>query len=155
VRYLPPVDLGPDTLMCNDEVLVLRPVHPLSDFQWSDSSTDSVRNITAAGTYLVKVLSDECLIEDTIEVEFVDCPGFSPNILTANGDGLNENLVFENIDNRTWSIEIFNRWGQRVFFSEHYRNDWDGKNLSDGIYYYKLSSTELNKVVKGWVRTVR
>ncbi|HET9487304.1 MAG TPA: hypothetical protein VFO54_07720, partial [Chryseosolibacter sp.] len=88
VRYLPPLDLGPDTLMCDDEVLVLRPIHPLSDFQWSDSSTDSVRNITATGTYRVRVLSDECPIEDTIEVEFIDCPGFSPNIITGNGDGL-------------------------------------------------------------------
>jgi gliding motility-associated-like protein len=141
--------------MCNQEVLVLKPFHPLNDFEWSDDTSDSVKTISTSGTYQLRVLSEQCIVEDTIEVTFIDCPGFSPNILTMNGDGLNDRLIFENIENRIWSLEIFNRWGERVFFSEHYLNDWDGEDLSDGIYYYKLSCEDLNEVVKGWIQTVR
>lgn len=72
-----------------------------------------------------------------------------------NEDDLNDKLAFENIDHLIWSLEIFNRWGERVFFSGHYRNDWDGKDVAEGVYYYKLTCRELNKVVKGWVQTIR
>ena len=103
----------------------------------------------------MKVLSDDCMIDDTVTVERHDCPGFIPNIITPNGDRHNEYFVFENIENRSWSLAVFNRWGKMVFFSENYLNDWRAEDLVDGVYYYKLYSTQLDKQVRGWVRVVR
>jgi gliding motility-associated-like protein len=59
-----------------------------------------------------------------------------PNILTPNGDGLNDIFVIRNLlvyDYR--KIVIFNRWGKAVYTSEGYNNDWDGKGVSDGVYF--------------------
>lgn len=148
VNYLPPVRFGADTLLCYGEVLVLDASHPVKSYSWSDNSTDPVKHISTSGNYGVRVVSADCTIGDTIEVSFIDCPGFVPNVITANGDGLNEALVFENIENRTWSLEIYNRWGHPIFFSERYRNDWHARGVSNGIYYYRLQSA--TKVVKGW-----
>lgn len=37
-------------------------------------------------------------------------------------------------------LRIFNRWGNEVYFSAGYRNDWDGtyrgEPLPDGAYFY-------------------
>jgi hypothetical protein len=35
-------------------------------------------------------------------------------------------------------LTIYNRWGTIVYQSEDYQNDWDGGNVSDGVYFYVL-----------------
>lgn len=83
--------------------------------------------------------------------------GFSPN-----GDGINDLFVIENLENypnnRIW---IFNRWGNKMFESSPYLNDWDGsapfgqistgKLPPNGTYYYILELGDGNKARKGWV----
>jgi hypothetical protein len=36
------------------------------------------------------------------------------------------------------TLQVFNRWGELVFESMDYRNDWVPSELSDGVYYYIL-----------------
>jgi len=36
------------------------------------------------------------------------------------------------------TLIIFNRWGEKIFESDNYQNDWDGEGLSDGVYFYVL-----------------
>ena len=94
-------------------------------------------------------------MSDEIVVDFKDCPGFLPNVITPNGDGYNDRLVFENIDLRSWSLRVVNRWGEEVYYSKAYHNQWDGSGINDGLYYYHLFSSELNKHVRGWVHVMR
>ncbi|MHA4895109.1 Ig-like domain-containing protein [Pedobacter sp. PWIIR3] len=54
--------------------------------------------------------------------------GFSPN-----GDGINDFFVVENALGKTINLEVFNRWGNRVYRSKDYKNTWDGKT-TEGIY---------------------
>ena len=66
--------------------------------------------------------------------------------LTLNGDGINETWVIYNIENHpNSSVRVFNRWGKEVFFSNNYKNDWDGryKDFKDSLpssasYYYQI-----------------
>jgi hypothetical protein len=37
-------------------------------------------------------------------------------------------------------LVVIDRWGRKVYSSENYRNNWDGGNLPDGTYYYKLDT---------------
>ncbi len=67
--------------------------------------------------------------------------GFSPN-----RDGVNDNFVITRPFNTNISLEIFNRWGNRVYMDENYQNNWGGRGnqpnrilgdeLPDGTYYY-------------------
>jgi gliding motility-associated-like protein len=92
------------------------------------------------GNYNVKVVTTDSLY--TSESNYVICfqpePPIIiiPNVLTPNGDGLNDIFVIRNLlvyDYR--KIVIFNRWGKAVYTSEGYNNDWDGKGVSDGVYF--------------------
>ena len=59
-----------------------------------------------------------------------------PNVITPNGDGMNDMLTIQNLmnwDNR--ALTIFNRWGGIVFKTDDYRNDWNGGGVSDGVYF--------------------
>jgi len=67
--------------------------------------------------------------------------GFSPN-----GDGVNDTFKITGLGNYdSHKLMVFNRWGNKVFQSENYRNDWDGywesKRLPNGTYFYLI---ELN-----------
>ena len=154
VNYVPDIFLGNDTTLCQGETLKLKPDYPFNEFEWSDGTTDSVKYVTAPGLYEVKTLSNDCLSQDSMKVDYLDCPGFVPNIITPNSDDYNEYFTFENIESRVWSLQIFNRWGEQVYYSAYYQNNWDGKDLPTGIYYYKLSSEGL-KTVNGWVHVYR
>ena len=56
---------------------------------------------------------------------------------------------------------IFDRWGEVVFTSNNYTNDWggidqrNGKQLPDGAYFYVLKIPSLNnQVIKGNINIV-
>jgi gliding motility-associated-like protein len=71
-----------------------------------------------------------------------------PNAITPNGDGLNEMLIFDFLDQNPDEypdneIIIFNRWADIVFQAKPYLNNWRGTNqqgkpLPHGTYYYIL-----------------
>lgn len=65
-----------------------------------------------------------------------------PNIITPNGDGVNDELKLES--SQELVLMIFNRMGNEVFRVAAKQITWDGTNaygraLPDGIYYYTLS----------------
>lgn len=79
---------------------------------------------------------------DTLQIIFeslVIPSGFSPN-----GDGVNDQFVIRGLEKYPEAkLSIFNRWGEKVWHKENYRNDWLGTNaenqpLSDDTYYYIL-----------------
>ena len=64
------------------------------------------------------------------------------NVLTPDGDGKND-LFAPYVDGElSYHIEIFNRWGEKVFTSDSKNNAWDGNNQKtgsacpEGEYYY-------------------
>ena len=99
----------------------------------------------------VEVTQDECL---TVYNEF------SPN-----GDGANEVFFIECIDQYPNNfLQVFNRWGTKVFEMKGYDNTWDGsstgratinadKNLPVGTYYYTLDPGDNGetKPKAGWL----
>jgi gliding motility-associated-like protein len=61
------------------------------------------------------------------------------NVFTPNGDGVNDFYEIPNLERYISNeLVVFNRWGERVFEATNYRNNWDGGNLPDGVYYYIL-----------------
>lgn len=77
------------------------------------------------------------------------------NVLTPNGDGYNDQLIFVNKGNIIGlQLAIVNRWGDRVYESNNYQNTWDGGNLGGGTYFYILKGQQENGddfYQRGWV----
>ncbi len=73
--------------------------------------------------------------------------GFSPN-----GDGKNDYFEIKGIDvDIAYQLMIFNRWGNVVYESKQYQNNWNGKDnqgkdLPDDTYFFMLSKD--NKLLK-------
>jgi gliding motility-associated-like protein len=81
-----------------------------------------------------------------------------PNVFTPNSDGINNLFEIKDLPENT-EVIILNRWGNVVFSSSNYQNNWDGKDTSgkelvDGVYTYKFK-TEIGEIGHGFVQILR
>lgn len=78
-----------------------------------------------------------------------------PNIITPNGDGLNEAFTLDQAlppdfcDAQFAGVSIFSRWGRQVYQSPARAFRWDGAGVG-GVYYYLVSFTD-GRRFKGWL----
>ncbi|MBR9776502.1 MAG: DUF11 domain-containing protein [Cytophagales bacterium] len=94
----------------------------------------------------------------SIEVKTI-LPLFIPNVFKPDGDGKNETFViraahrFERLE-----LVIFNRWGDIVYSSKDYQNNWYAEGLLPGTYYYQVKGVDFDKKekqYKGWVQVIK
>lgn len=108
------------------------------------------------GRYQPKVImrfnQDKCSTEATLPAIDVILHQDAPNIITPNGDGLND--VFVVSLTCPQRLQIFSRWGTKVYESAAYQNDWNGGQQPNGTYYYYLHMTD-GSTRKGWLQVQR
>lgn len=103
-------------------------------------------------TYTVTVTDNKgCVATDQITILVADrCPEsdddiFISNIISPNGDGVDDEIhvIAQGVRKIDW--RVFNRWGEMVFKSEHVTDGWNGyfRGLpgEDGVYVYYLKIT--------------
>ena len=87
------------------------------------------------------------------------------NAFSPNADGQNDVLQVkdENCDYPSFSLQIFDRWGNKVFETFDMKTSWNGKNknnqeLDPGVYVFKCvysTAVEESKTMAGNVSLVR
>ena len=83
-------------------------------------------------------LQTECDTSDnSIHFDGRPCQITVPNVITPNGDGYNDAFVPQlEGDFVSLEMEIYNRWGKRVYTQENTQElFWDAAGQSDGVYY--------------------
>lgn len=106
-----------------------------------------IYSVQESSTYIYSV-KDECLKEDwdTLKLIAKDCELYVPNIVTSNGDNVNDVFYIKNIDeNPGTSVSIMDRWGKKVYTSANYDNNWKPNDLNDGVYFYIVEPKEREK----------
>jgi gliding motility-associated-like protein len=92
---------------------------------------------------------------DTVTVFVEPCtePVEVYNIFTPNGDAHNETFFIKNLPANS-SLQIFNRWGSKVYSSSNYNNTWDGGRVPEGTYFYLLT-LPTKETLRGFVEIRR
>ena len=98
------------------------------------------------GLITATIFDGFCENIDSMLVSFKECTFFDiyvPNAFSPNEDGYNdvfEVFVPENLIVESYTIKIFDRWGNRVFSAKNIGEHWDGKldstDLENGVYVY-------------------
>lgn len=132
-----------------------------------NGSTNPNETLNTEGTYEVIIESCHSITHEFIEVtDYCGCKLIVPNAFSPNQDGLNDE--FGGIDNCNISyylLEIYDRWGKRLFKSEDINTKWDGtfKNefVKSDLYFYRIkytpataSSIVENKFIEGNVLVI-
>ena len=77
-----------------------------------------------------------------------------PNVMSPNGDHYNDYFTIANIEYWVNTLTIFNRWGQKVYETNNYKNTWRADENPDGTYYYVLTLKD-QREFKGHITVLR
>ena len=99
---------------------------------------------------LTTVSEYNCIDTLTKKLTITDYNLYIPNSFTpfSIDDNLNEIFRAYGIGIKTFKMEIYNRWGQRMFFSDSIEDGWDGisedgDQVPVGIYFYRIESENI------------
>ncbi len=124
------------------------------DFGDGNTSTQQNPNYTynGSGTYTVTLtVTNAAGCTDTITGIVNVLEGIIiPNVFTPNGDGNNDQFYIANSGMKEFQLEIYDRWGVKIFETTAPEIRWDGRSTSgqtcvDGTYYYILKAISPTK----------
>jgi gliding motility-associated-like protein len=123
-------------------------------YSWNfgDSNTSTSQNpnhtfTTGTYTVILTVTSGPCI--DTASVVIVVEDGLTleiPNVFTPNGDGSNDIFHIKSTGVKEISLQVFNRWGQKLYEFAGPKASWDGltpngSEVPEGTYFYFVKAS--------------
>lgn len=171
VNFEPPIDFVPAPVCLSlpdasaeftlaDDLSQLYPDQTLTwHWDFGDGNTDSTTASAISHTFdtwddfLVTLsLKDSNGCESAVShYVYVDGVVELPNVITPNGDGINDVLAIGNLNPALHNVlTVYDRWGRKVFEMENYKTyvkdgvlynpetGFTALDLSDGVYYYTL-----------------
>jgi len=169
----------PDSCLQSSISFSIATASPINQINWNfDDPTSGANNSSSdlnpshqfseIGTYQITATIDfDCFTQTiTQNISLFDCsdviipslPIVFPNVISPNDDGINDLFEIKNLPENT-DVLILNRWGNLVFSSSNYQNNWGGKDtsgkeLADGVYTYKFT-TKTGENGHGFVHLIR
>jgi len=147
--------LGNDTMICNDQQLMLPPfVDSSLHFVWTSFGSEAITSFDTTAKYIyvhdapglyIATVSNRCgTTVDSITIQNKFCNLWIPNVFTPNGDGVND--VVGPMGDLTavtnYTLTVYDRWGTVLFTSTNPYKGWDGKfngkAQTSGVYVYSL-----------------
>tara|TARA_B100000809_G_scaffold241084_1_gene263972 strand:- start:1512 stop:5150 length:3639 start_codon:yes stop_codon:yes gene_type:complete len=159
VNALPLIVASPDVTIKLGESTTLNAVGMSGLYTWSPPrGLDCPTCVTPTSTpeqtitYTVTVDSNGCIATDDVTVIVDnDIEIVIPNIFTPNGDGSNDIFTIAGTNIESVVVEIYSRWGQKVFGWNNVKGYWDGRTLSGseasaGTYFYIITVKGIDEV---------
>jgi gliding motility-associated-like protein len=141
-----------DTLLCINSSGVLQPVTGggLTSYLWSTGETTPSILVSQTGVYSVTGSNACHTYTDNAFVTTELCDFEAPNIITPNGDNVNELFLVTGNGMKSFNCKIFNRWGSLLYEYDTLLGSWDAKvkgvPVVDGTYFYLITATTLANV---------
>ncbi len=121
------------------------------------SAKSRIDNAAITDVYSVnlKVTNDKgCTKEIAFEIPVAEVKLFIPNVFTPptdpngyfriakvnDGSASGSEYIPIVLEYLRMELIVLDRWGRKVYDNSNYKNDWDGGNLPDGTYYYRLNT---------------
>lgn len=166
----PPSSDMPDTLYTTPgSQLIINGPEGFGLYDWTPANVVNSPNspsVTFTGTQsqlltVTAVHPDGCTVVDSVMIIVVDLT--IPNGFSPNADMINDAFVVPELDDLDGSLTVWNRWGDKVFETEHYENNWAGRcetvfcagkaDLPEGTYFYMIEVEEIT--FKGYITLKR
>ncbi len=129
-------------------------------YYWSPDVNGSIACVTCSATavsptvttdyIVVSYNSSYCKVQDTVTVIVdVNCGDFFiPNAFSPNDDGLNDVINVHGRCIETFNLQIFDRWGEKVFETSSITDGWDGtyrgQKMNTGVFIYKADGVSID-----------
>ena len=115
----------------------------------TSSNGNQSSSFSEPGTYTVQLTasSGNCQSIFTIPIIVIGYPPIEinvPNVFTPNGDNSNDEFFIRVTNGATIKVTIFNRWGNQMFEINDFTTKWNGKDASDGVYFFTYNIVGLD-----------
>jgi len=160
------INMPTDTVLCDNSDLVLAPAINGITYTINGTPADNV-TITSQGSYSI-IAADNFGCQRAFNVNVVqqkctECDLYIPSAFTPNGDGLNDRFKATSYCRfSSFDLQIFSRWGEKIFESRNSSTGWDGTYLGSkmlpGVYVYFISystASHISNTAKGTVALIR
>ena len=168
VMPTPAVNAGPDRYLLEGESIIIEASGEqgstylwLPDVAMQDNTKlkPTVAPVNDMNYRLQVTGANGCKSSDDVAVKVLKNVK-APNVFSPNGDGINDTWRIEYLqDYPGATVEVFNRYGQQVFFSHGYSRPWDGnfqgKPVPSGTYYWIIQPKNGREQIKGSVTIIR
>ena len=141
----PKVTLGEDSILCLGMAYRLDAFNYGAEYEWQDGSSASWFDARISGKYFVTATNNCGVSADTIYLTFnnCECLVYLPDAFSPNRDNSNDIFRFtSNCNEFSGTLEVFNRTGKVLFFSDSQDEGWDGtyegRDAPAGAYVYVL-----------------
>lgn len=136
-------------------------------FDFGDGTTSPERELEYAykndGTYRLRLFARNkfCITEEAVSLPIYTF--FVPNVITPeNSPGANDNFEIRLGPTRLVpadvglpiQLTVLNRWGNEVYQSKDYQNDWNGEGLAAGIYFIEVKLAK-SASCKSWIQVIK
>jgi gliding motility-associated-like protein len=152
--------------LCNEStgllIVMAHDSYGTPSYIWNTGDLGETLSNLSEGVYIVTV-TDTLGCSAELEVPLSCKLNDIPQIITPGGNGQNENWIL-NLKPEA-SVEIYNRWGNKIFEASPYLDDWNGKAntglsigsdfLPSGTYYYLIDMKDGEKPLNGFIELVR
>jgi gliding motility-associated-like protein len=150
---VPEANLPDSVNLCDGVVYSLQATgNQAFDILWSTGQTsEGIIIDNSLDTVIIVIDNSGCISSDTTIIT-KDCPAYLPNSFTPNGDGVNDVFLPLPFNITSFTLKIYDRWGDLVFETDSFTNGWDGryKNGSKApldVYNYVLDGVGLDEKV--------
>ncbi len=161
----PQINILKDTSLCGGQSSVTyNATYPgATSYLWNDGYTFPIHTINAAGNYwVIYTFNTTCSTNDsfTVSLKTIKYLDALPNIVTPNNDGKNDFIDFSVYQFPTMQLDIYNRWGNKIFESNNPNSTWQ-PTCDDGTYFYILAYSadcdpnQQTKTLKGFFTIIR
>jgi len=138
-----------DVFTCLTTNVTLTPSFVPQQILWNTGSTVPTLLVDQQGIYWFDAIDAfGCPVTDTVSVliaELAEGVASIPNVFTPNGDGKNDTFQVQGLAIDEFNMEVFNRWGQKIYESSSSAKGWNGgldngtgSPAPDGTYYYVI-----------------
>ncbi len=149
------VKLGSDTAICfGDTIEIELDASTINgnNILWSTGDSTIAIEVSSVGQYSVAVFANpSCMKADTITVTDAGCSPviFVPNAFSPNDDGINDLFTVKYASLDEISYDIYNRQGQKIFFTSEPIGSWDGTfngvDVESGVYLVFVTASFNNE----------
>ncbi len=142
----------------------------MNNAQYTSTLQNPTFTYADAGEYVIAlVVKSDKGCSDTILKSILvgeDFGIYMPNSFTPNGDGLNDIFYGKGFGIKKFEMQIFDRWGEKVFTSTDLNEAWDGtfaakggtKQIQEGVYTWRIKLTNVfgkSKELTGHVTLIK
>lgn len=145
---------GEESTLCQQQNVTIN-TDNFPEILWNNGDTTQYILTETNKVYTVRVKDNNGCIG--FAQKELDCSPYITfyDLITPNNDGKNEYFVLNGPHSKKYTLEVYNRWGEKVYMKKNYDNELNPADWTEGVYFFSLTHQIKDIQFSGWFTLVK